>query len=74
MRVTIKFSGHNDLVMERLDRTSRIVALKESVRVIFEVPVAGQELFHGNRRAEDYYLLANFTPEDIEEGLVLSAV
>lgn len=70
VRVTIKFSGHNDLVMERLDRITRIVTLKESIRVRFEVPVAEQELFHGNRRAEDYYLLANFTPEDMEEGLV----
>jgi hypothetical protein len=70
LRVTIKCSGHDDLVMERLERRTRIVTLKESIRVSFGVPVAEQELFHGNRRAEDSMLLENFTAVNLAEGLV----
>ena len=68
--VIIKFSGHEDLVLERLERSTRIATLKESIRVKWEVAVAQQELFQGNRRAEDYSILSAYTPERPEEGII----
>lgn len=68
LKVTVKHSGQ-DLVLQQLDPSTRIIAIKELLRLKLTVPVEFQTLINGLRKAEDSMRLSEFSTSG-ESGIV----
>ena len=67
LKVTVKYRGQ-DLVLSQLDPNTRIIAVKELLRLKLAIPVESQELTNGLRMAENTTALTEFSGG--EGGLV----